>query len=499
MQAISRAGQPDWQPDQTFAQSHGHNISQNDVSNEIPNEKASKPTGPTIRQIRESMSINPERQQRTSSTVRPQPTAPKKKPSIFGGLFATKEPTQIALNQVAAQMIAQHGSTSAVKVPNVRMEKMPDHVPRVNSKWDGVPDSIKERERREKERQKALKRQSAASTLPRARSIESSDRSGRYFLSNGSSSRDHSISSKAISSHSRRSNPRSPNPHKFYAQSVNSSGDLASQQRPDAGQESSTIYSQSLHSPSASSLPDIPISVVQTPAVPAIYRTDRSPAIRQLDLNGMSMKSKASHLSTGTAPPSDGTPDHTSSPIPTPREGSPVTPSIQPVHEHFSGVGTSIISSQGSVSLDSSGPPNWEMPVGSKWKSMIRPSEAFLAGEAQPLELRDDEPGPVASGNDLPLRQWGNLPESFVERKVLAIPSRNPDRVAQDLSKRPDSSRSRLGLKASMLVRTDAAPWEGQTGTALSPRSANARNWRGSSSNARSFLPSLGSLRKKES
>ncbi|KAI9874755.1 MAG: hypothetical protein M1823_007617, partial [Watsoniomyces obsoletus] len=96
------------------------------------------------------------------------------------------------------------------------------------------------------------------------------------------------------------------------------------------------------------------------------------------------------------------------------------------------------------------------------WK---QPGEAFLAGEAQPLELPDENEDPAPNNRDLPLRQWGDLRSSFLGQKPPDLPSRSMDWVAQDLSKRPDSSRSRLGMKPTMLLRTDAAPWEGQQTT----------------------------------
>jgi hypothetical protein len=95
-------------------------------------------------------------------------------------------------------------------------------------------------------------------------------------------------------------------------------------------------------------------------------------------------------------------------------------------------------------------------------KSTIRrkgkaPHHAFLAGEARPFELPDDLAGPgpamTTSDSDLPLRRSPH-------RKAPELPSHT--RVQQDLEKRPDSSRARLGLRASMVVRPDQAPWDWQ-------------------------------------
>ena len=118
-----------------------------------PSEAAAKSNGPTIRQIRQSMVHS-----RPPPSPVPKTAPPPKKKSLFGSLFTVKEPTQMALNQVTAQIIAQHGSTSATRVPNVRMERMPEYVPKVNSKWDGIPDQVKTREKQEKDRLRATKR-----------------------------------------------------------------------------------------------------------------------------------------------------------------------------------------------------------------------------------------------------------------------------------------------------------------------------------------------------
>jgi len=199
----------------------------------------------TIRQLREAAqketlakelakANQQSRKTRTTATAMPQ----RKKPSIFGGLFQVREPTQIALNQVAAQMIAQHGSTSATKVPNVRLEKMPEFVPKVNTKWDGIPESVKHREKKEKEKEKQqIKRGSFLYTetksgsddgRPQKNSRNSSSTTASSFGAHGNSSGSQGASSRT----------------RFYAQSVNSSGDLASQQRTDDPQYSGAFGTQ---------------------------------------------------------------------------------------------------------------------------------------------------------------------------------------------------------------------------------------------------------------
>ena len=188
----------------------------------------------------------------------------KKKSSLFGGLFQVKEPTQVALNQVAAQMIAQHGSISPTKIPNVRLEKMPEHVPKVNSKWDGIPDSVRQREKREKEAAKALKKDLFSGNGSHSGSSATGDDSRRRLHSRNSSSTTGSFNSRGRSVGSNSNSGRT----RFYAQSVNSSGDLASQQREERPKpHGAPVHS---HSPSASSLPE---SVVEPlPEIPHYLR-----------------------------------------------------------------------------------------------------------------------------------------------------------------------------------------------------------------------------------
>ena len=511
MEAVATANRvQDGQPGEISQSSPSSAMPSSYLSRVYSDDGTPKPAGVSIRQIRESMShTGPLRP--SQAFLQPPSIQPKKKSSIFGGLFATKEPTQKALNQVAAQMMAQHGSTTPGKVPHVSMEKMPEHVPKVNSKWDGVPNAVKERDKREKDRQKALKRDSMASSATRARSVESSERSGRHLRSAGTNSRDPSMSSRGRSSKSHRTDPRSPNLHKFYAQSVNSSGDLASQQRSDDNQGSSMIYtpsnySQSLRYSSTTSLPNITTTVHEDipapPPVPAMYRSTPGTKSRPHDLDKGSKGSKTAHSVSDTAisaPPAEAIPEYTSSPIATPREGSPVTPSTQQTPENFSRVRDSIVSTPGSVSLESSGPKILPLPLSSNKKKLLKqPADAFLAGEARPLELPDDDTDSPPVSRDLPFRQWEALRGSLIGTQVPApqIPPKNVRRLSQDLGQRPDISRSRLGLKTSMVVRTDATLWEAQqSAPALSPRSATARE----PTHPKRRIPSLGAFRKKES
>jgi hypothetical protein len=73
----------------------------------------------------------------------------KKKGSVFGFL-SLKEPSQLAFEQYAEaqrKQALEKGSPSPTGRPasTYASKKLPGNVPKVNSKWDGVPDSIKNR------------------------------------------------------------------------------------------------------------------------------------------------------------------------------------------------------------------------------------------------------------------------------------------------------------------------------------------------------------------
>ena len=463
-------------------------------------EEKPKPNGPTIRQIRQSMILSAPREYPPAALLR-SPMPQKKKSSLFGGFFAAREPTQAALNQVAAQMIAQHGSTSAKQVPNVRMEKMPEHVPKVNAKWDGVPESIKQKEKVEKDRQRAIKRASLAAGT-RSSSADSNERRGRTQDSIDSRRTDWSHDVRTKSAHSRGSDHYQPKPHRFYAQSVNSSGDLASQQRSEdqgpglaAPPRAESTYSQSLRSPSGSSLPEImaffPDGIPMTPTVPDKYKSDNLSSIRSQKENEGALVPKIA----GAVPAMEMEmiPEHSSSSVGTPSDRSPVTPYAQPVHTPHSKT-----QSRSDVSLEFSGYNALGLPVPHSHKTMKQAGVPFLAGEARPFELPEDDENEVTAGaQELPLRRW--VANKSMNAAPLS-PEHNVDRVNQDLERRPDSSRARLGLRASMLLRTDAAPWESEDPPTTAPSMTSSASTRSIAAPlSPKYFKTFGSMRSKNS
>jgi hypothetical protein len=77
----------------------------------------------------------------------------KKKGSSVLGFLSVKEPSQVALKQFAEQQRKQNGVVKGISTPQLRVsgnsnyvgQRLPSDVPKVNSKWDGVPSSVKNR------------------------------------------------------------------------------------------------------------------------------------------------------------------------------------------------------------------------------------------------------------------------------------------------------------------------------------------------------------------
>ncbi|KAK5053113.1 hypothetical protein LTR84_002087 [Exophiala bonariae] len=399
------------------------------------------------------------------------PVQQKKKPSLFGGLFQVKEPTQVALNQVAAQMIAQHGSTSPTKVPNVRLERMPEHVPKVNTKWDGVPDSVRRRDQREKEIVKGPMKDLFSLDVSRSGSSGREDDGRRRLNSRNSSSTTGSFSSRgrSVGSGGRTAHNR------FYAQSVNSSGDLASQQRAERAKNDSTpahshsASTSSLPASATDTLPDIPDYLRE--AIVASRSNIKPDGGDDLEQNRKRTtvlmrppEDAITRLKISQVPAVEDVPKHSISPLPSPHDFAPATPSSLQAGDAYNFRNRSpIVEHSTSMFPSPDSPESTSMPE-RKPPPIMTPG--FLAGEAQELVLPDDESDQRTS--DLPLRSWnsGRLDTSTTSASVRS-------RVQQDLEKRPDSSRARLGLRASMLVPDDQNPWEQieqQALGAVSPR-----------------------------
>ncbi|KAK4942183.1 hypothetical protein LTR10_018075 [Elasticomyces elasticus] len=383
----------------------------------------------TIKQLREQAQNAVQAQQEEEEQPTSPPPQQKKRSSIFGSLFQVKEPTQVALNQVAAQMKAQHGSTNPTKVPNVRMEKMPEYVPKVNTKWDGIPDSVKKVEKEKKAREKGQ----ASTDYPVYQ-----NRGRGQLNSRNSSSSAGSFGSRGRSSGSYSNSTR---PH-FYAHSVNSSGDLASQQRTDRPpQRAASLHSQTASNTSEASFPE---ASPEIPRLTGLTRIDEPP----------SPKSRPS-------PGIDALPACSASQPAIPQDTSSLTPSQWQVLDAHSQQ-ESESSRRDSVTLTSSGPGVLGPPAASK-STRRSVASGFLSGEARELVVSNDEDDDNGEPpkSDLPLRNkdtGGHSP---------ATPSL-ADSWKSSPQKRSDDTRTRLGLR----LKDDDTPRDNKKSPVGSPRHA---------------------------
>lgn len=405
---------------------------------------------------------------------------PKKKQSVLGGLFQIREPTQIALEQVAAQMIAQHGSTSATKVPNVRMEKMPEFVPKVNSRWDGIPENMKQKAKKDKEKEKQrAQRDSFFSLDPRSGSDEDKRRANSR---NSNSTTGSSLGAYCSSSGSQGASSRT----RFYAQSVNSSGDLASQQRTSVSHLSRSPGSQrtvestdfALQAPphgqrrSRSTATERNVEAreslqvySQMPAAAELSPVDRQKSSKSYSTRGaLKLPSRADNRTearTLVIPSRDSAQPPTShgfrgtdvEPMPS-HSLSPRTPQDTKCNHPAA---ETLVTGQATdkANLETASPYGRSIQLQSPTSKspQVPLSGAFLAGEAQEVILED-------------ANEYEN-PFLATESSRRVTESRQ-SRSQQDLEKRPDSSRDRLGLRASMVFIDETTPWQGQD-TAKSP------------------------------
>jgi hypothetical protein len=386
------------------------------------------------------------------------PTTQKKK-SLFGGLFVAKEPTGVALVRLAAQLEAQHGELSARAIPGVSSAKLPEHVPKVNAKWDGVPEAVKERDRLQKEKARATKKQSRAPS-DRSRSAEGSRdanaRAGDRRLplqKRSSTSTLSSFDSRGRNGHARRSQFSSSDDARSLSKTLSSDaedGRLA---------KAASIRSQSLRTPSGSSLPHItaffPNDILHPPAVPKRYKSKHRTHTASTQRTTSTNWTRYDHADALADLAIDVVPEHTSSPNGTPFDRSPVTPS--PMLQSPSSSRPSILPVSNNRSEEavfvSSGANVLGPPATATIKRKTKASrDAFLAGEARPFELPDDEPGPAVIEYEL---RSPDRTSTAPELPALA-------RGRKDLENRPDSSRARLGLRASMLVSPGQTPWNWQ-------------------------------------
>ncbi|KAL6720790.1 hypothetical protein ACLMJK_002715 [Lecanora helva] len=127
----------------------------------------------------------------TSSTVPSQRSKniPKKRPSLFSGLLGAKEPSAQAFADYQKTLLKQrHGRTGTAGLPGVSSAKLPPTVPKVNSKWDGVPAALKAKDKNKEDARKSIDGRTgsrSSSTTGRSHSRSTSTAVSQRRLSRG--------------------------------------------------------------------------------------------------------------------------------------------------------------------------------------------------------------------------------------------------------------------------------------------------------------------------
>lgn len=335
-------------------------------------------------------------------------------------------------------MAQNPGRKNPPGMSGVSSTKMPQEVPKVNSKWDGMPRRANEEFDRRNFRISSCGHPTRA-TSTRSRSSGPS-RYGRH--------------SRGLSASTNSSNHLSQTSSRNGAHEVNSAeGYFCSSSIERPRPKSISIHAQSL--PSGSSLPHItsflPNDIPKSPVYPHIPGLQsRTEASLQGSSDGDSTKEIPRWEYNYAVP------GQTLSPGSSPIENSPLTPLSNPlsllhlrepvvkVDDSFPFPPVDVNAHE--LVLHSFNSDELDHPITTNVECK-ESSRAFLAGEARSLRLSED--------NARSLR-----PKSILKKDTRGQVFAPSIHIQHDLEKRPDSSRARLGLMASIIKTPDATPWE---------------------------------------
>lgn len=245
--------------------------------------------------------VSPDAVSFTNSAASPEtPTkASKKRGSSLFGFLSVKEPSQQAFldyqESIRKQTAVRSGRITAVGLPGVSSAKLPPTVPKVNSKWDGVPQTMKEKEKERKDASRSpLMSHRHSSTSTNAGGLRT-QRSTSTLGSQRSNKKQHSLFGNKAGNQSD-SSVTKPG-LEAYSLSSGSASKIISTTSTDSGDAPLTLTLPEMTSFS-------PQVVPEPPKIPAHYCR------------------KASN----ETPSSIDVPQHSTSPSLTPAETSPVTP-----------------------------------------------------------------------------------------------------------------------------------------------------------------------------
>lgn len=362
-------------------------------------------------------------------------------------MFSVKEPSAQALIDYQKQLIKQgNGRVTAVGLPGVSSAKLPPTVPKTNSKWDGVPQAVKDREKQ----QEMVNRQAFGGTS-RSNSTARSSKSDVRPTSTPNSRKRHSRGTPGGSS--------------AYSSSSNRLVDLYGWEQPGSAhaspiKEKDFVVERPSSSQTTSSWKVPPLQPTskfpphETPQPPTIVRTDieLSPPV----------------MSGALSPP-----EHSYSPALTPCEPSPVTPNApSPL------VGITAPNSEKTL-YEPLDPTLVESPSSAD-EVVILSAGANILGP--PAARRRPKPTTNQSnGESEKIRELDLQLHSILKREVTPI-KKTPPRPAlasyfaspgsgnSGTLARRNSARDRLGLGMSLQTQPVTSPWSSPTQNVKSER-----------------------------
>ncbi|MCJ1403953.1 hypothetical protein MMC11_007176 [Xylographa trunciseda] len=311
----------------------------------------------------------------------------KKRSSVFS-FFTVKEPsTQAWLDfqeNLRKQQPTRHGRVTAVGLPMVSSAKLPPTVPKVNSRWDGVPDSViqREKEKKSKHNSSHLHVKQLSSTLSGGRSMSRSS-----SRSSGSGSRLRRTQGSILGYDA---------PPMSSSSAASSRTDLPWTPSSADARDFSSIFEKSMHSG-----PETPLSEISSfaPNIPEPVVSYEEPYKRHpsSSVNITDPPKFSASLASGAGEAAPSTPHFNPYfPPPTPRDPDSST------NVHHSQIQTTVLTlppRQEQVILHSVGPNILGPPMSARRK---------LKGEAQELQMPETQASSILKRNAT-LRKTPNL------------------------------------------------------------------------------------------
>lgn len=379
----------------------------------------------------------------SSKSSKTSPNLSKKRSNFFSGLFSVKEPSAQALQDYQRQLMKQGGGrVTAVGLPGVSSAKLPATVPKVNSKWDGVPQTL-----REKEKQQDAARQAMSG-------------SSRHLSSSRSGGSDHRPTSTADPSRKRVSRGTLGGVSIQSGSSSNYLAELYGWETDSHHSGSSTVDFAAEHRPTTS----------RTTSSCNTSRLQQNPSRPPLD---PSRPPAIQFPSTELCPPSrfgsPSPPGLSFSPMLTPSESSPATPDAPSPF-------ISIASPKSEPSPQKITEVSMLERAGSAEEVIVKSAGVNILGPPAAAK-RKPKPTPLQTSDQRPNTSGTDFQFSSILRKDAPVQKDTPSSRAQIASYFPDttnvpgsdspakvparhnSTRERLGLGMSLKGQI-AAPWQ---------------------------------------